>query len=200
MSLVAVAATQAATVTAVSAVYLGQSITVVESYARVLGMLIRVILVMIGMGIGIGIGVILLVVPGIILGCMWALTIPVVVLENADLGDALSRSRQLTQGHRWRVFMIFILFTGLYYLAFFVIETPLIALVVTKGPESLRSIWSGVVVATLGQVATILMTPLMTIAFSVMYYDERVRKEAFDIQFLMSATPAQVQAETADLS
>jgi hypothetical protein len=27
----------------------------------------------------------------------------------------------------------------------------------------------------------------MTIAFSLMYYDERVRKEAFDIQWMMSS-------------
>jgi hypothetical protein len=28
--------------------------------------------------------------------------------------------------------------------------------------------------------------PLMTIGFSLLYYDERVRKEAFDLQLMMS--------------
>ena len=34
-------------------------------------------------------------------------------------------------------------------------------------------------------ISQILVTPLMTIAFSLMYYDERVRKEAFDIELMM---------------
>jgi len=47
-----------------------------------------------------------------------------------------------------------------------------------------------------------LVGPLATIAFSLIYYDERVRKEAFDLQLMMmtldaqplAASPAQVQA------
>jgi hypothetical protein len=32
--------------------------------------------------------------------------------------------------------------------------------------------------------------PLATIAFSLVYYDERVRKEAFDMQLMMSTLDA----------
>jgi hypothetical protein len=47
-----------------------------------------------------------------------------------------------------------------------------------------------------------LVGPLATIAFSLVYYDERVRKEAFDLQLMMttidasslSASPTQVGA------
>jgi hypothetical protein len=47
-----------------------------------------------------------------------------------------------------------------------------------------------------------LVGPLATIAFSLVYYDERVRKEAFDLQLMMTtidaatlpASPAQVGA------
>src|SRR5215469_6901848 len=64
--------------TAVSAVYFGQPITVRGAYSKIMGMIFRVVLVMIGMGIGIMIGTVLLIVPGIILALMWALTIPIV--------------------------------------------------------------------------------------------------------------------------
>src|SRR5690242_11686210 len=184
--LASVAASQAATVTAVSAVYFGQSITVRATYSRIKGLIFRVVLVMIGMGMGIGIGLLLLLFPGIILALMWALTIPVVVLEGADLFEALGRSRHLTAGHRGRVFLIFILFTGITYLFTLILESPLFALIATKGATAVRGGGAMIFIYVISFVTESLITPLMTIAFSLMYYDERVRKEAFDIQLLMS--------------
>jgi hypothetical protein len=184
--LASIAASQAATVTAVSAVYFGQPITVRETYSRVKGLIFRVVLVMIGMGMGIGIGLLLLLVPGIILALMWALTIPVVVLEGADLFEALGRSRLLTAGHRGRVFLIFLLFTGITYLFTIILESPLFALIATKGATAVRSGGVMIFLYVISFATESLITPLMTIAFSLMYYDERVRKEAFDIQLLMS--------------
>jgi hypothetical protein len=43
-----------------------------------------------------------------------------------------------------------------------------------------------------GFVATSLVGALGTIAFSVVYYDERVRKEAFDLQLMMTTLDAPV--------
>jgi hypothetical protein len=37
-----------------------------------------------------------------------------------------------------------------------------------------------------------LVGPLATIVFSLLYYDERVRKEAFDLQLMMQALDAPV--------
>jgi hypothetical protein len=189
--LVSVAAAQAATVTAVSSVYLGQTLTVGETYSRVRGKIVRVVLTMIGMGIGIGIGLLLLIVPGIILFLMWGLTIPVVVLEDADLFEALRRSRALTAGHRSRVFLIVLLFALLTYLFTMVWEIPLLAVLMRGGVQSMQQrMTNPALVIASGSVSFLteaLLTPLMTIAFSLMYYDERVRKEAFDIQWMMSS-------------
>ena len=102
--LVGVAAAQSGTIIAVSAVHLSQPITIREAYSRVREMLGRIVLLTIGLGMGIGIGLVLLIVPGIILTLMWALAVPVAVLEDASLGEAMSRSRALTAGHRGRVF------------------------------------------------------------------------------------------------
>jgi hypothetical protein len=194
--LASVAAAQAATVTAVSAVYFGQAITVQETYSRIMGLVLRVVLVMIGMGIGIVLGLLLLIIPGIILTLMWALTIPVVVLEGADLFEALGRSRQLTAGHRGRVFLIFLLFTGLTYLFTLILETPIFALMATKGVAAVRGGGIIVFIYAISFLVESLITPLMTIALSLMYYDERVRKEAFDIQLLMS-NPHQGSSQSA---
>lgn len=200
LSMAAVAAAQAATVTAVSAVYLDQRITVRESYSRIMGMIPRVVLVMIGMGIGIGIGILLVIVPGIIFALMWALTIPIVVLEHADLGEALSRSRELTSGHRLRVLMIFVLFTVLTYLVFLVLESPIIAIIVAKGAKAALGGAMSIATYTLSLISECLVTPLMTIALSLMYYDERVRKEAFDIQLMMGGLEGQTQSVAPSVS
>ncbi len=203
--LVSVAAAQAATVTAVSSVYLGQPITVRETYSQVKGKLLRVVLAMIGMGIGVSIGLILLVVPGIILFLMWSLTIPVVVLEDADLFEALRRSRELTAGHRGRVFVIIFLFAVLTYMFMMLWEVPLLAMLMKGGVQSMqhRITNPAFTIATNGMtfVTQALLAPLMTIAFSLMYYDERVRKEAFDIQLMMSGPePGEAQPAASGLS
>jgi membrane-anchored glycerophosphoryl diester phosphodiesterase (GDPDase) len=122
---------------------------------------------------------------------MWALTIPVVVLEDADLFEALRRSRALTAGHRSRVFLIVLLFALLTYLFTMVWEIPLLAVLMRGGVQSMQQrMTNPALVIASGSVSFLteaLLTPLMTIAFSLMYYDERVRKEAFDIQWMMSS-------------
>lgn len=49
--------------------------------------------------------------------------------------------------------------------------------------------------------ASTLAGPIATIAIALIYYDERVRKEAFDLQLMMEAIgmpkPAQAQAQAA---
>ncbi len=191
LRLLAVAAATSATIIVVSAAYLEQPITMGEAYSRVSGTFIRIFFIMWGMGIGIGIGLILLIVPGIILFLMWGLTIPVAVLEDLGLGDSLSRSRQLTAGHRFRVLAIY----GLYFALVFSAEAGLLApigIIValkahTAGAIAAAAPIINILTIILSYVIECLVTPILTIALSLMYYDERVRKEAFDIQLMMTA-------------
>jgi hypothetical protein len=55
-------------------------------------------------GIAITIGLILLIVPGLWLITIWAVIIPVIVIERAGVLDSFGRSRQLVRGHGWHVF------------------------------------------------------------------------------------------------
>lgn len=53
--------------------------------------------------------------------------------------------------------------------------------------------------AVAGFIAGVLTGPLATIAMSLVYYDERVRKEAFDLQLMMAALDGpQAGAASAD--
>jgi hypothetical protein len=185
----AVAAATAATIIVVSAVYLEQPISVSEAYRRVSGMLLRIFFIMIGMGIGIGIGFVLLIVPGIILGLMWGLAIPVAVLEDTGLSESLSRSRHLTAGHRSRVFAIYLLYFVLMYVLFIALGGSLGAILAIKAGHAVTAtalppIFAVITVA-VSFVIECLVTPVLTISLALMYYDERVRKEAYDIQLMM---------------
>src|SRR5206468_87068 len=55
-------------------------------------------------GIAITIGLILIIVPGLFLITIWAVIVPVIVLEGAGVFDAFRRSHQLVRGRGWHVF------------------------------------------------------------------------------------------------
>ena len=71
--------------------------------------------------------------------------------------------------------------------------TPFSALAVfagVKNPEMMR-FWT--VLADLGNgVSSTLVSPVLLIASSVFYFDLRVRKEAFDLQFMMDPQSEQI--------
>lgn len=66
--------------------------------------------------IGVWIGAIFLIVPGVMLGIMWAVAMPAVVAEHTGVIGAFGRSRALTKGARWEVFGILLLAFVLYML------------------------------------------------------------------------------------
>lgn len=184
-----IAAAHAATIVVVSAAYLERPISLQEAYGRVSGMLVRIFFIMIVSGLGIVLGTLLLIVPGVILFLMWALAIPVAVLEDAGLGDSLSRSRFLTEGHRLRVVAIYLLYFALVSALELALMGPLGVLIALKsgGSGHTPPAALSVMLQIAGYVIQCLVTPVLTICLSLLYYDERVRKEAFDIQLMMSA-------------
>lgn len=186
----AVAASQGATVVAVSRVHLGNNTSISESFAGIKGRILYLALIMIGVGIGVGIGFVLLIVPGIIFALMWSLTIPVAVLEDKGLRDATSRSAELTKGSRGRIFMIYFLFLVLMYIVYILWEIPIFAAlgIFAHGqrPMTALPVWTQIAFPVGTFLTECLVGPLLTIALSLVYYDQRVRKEAFDLQLMMS--------------
>jgi hypothetical protein len=185
------AASQGATVVAVSKVHLGTDTSVSEAFAGIKGRILYLALIMIGVGIGVGIGFVLLIVPGIILALMWALTIPVAVLEDKGLRDATARSAELTKGNRGRIFMVYFLFIVLMYIVILLWEVPIFAAIGIfarsgQRPLTVLPVWTQVALPVCTFLSQCLVGPLLTIALSLVYYDQRVRKEAFDLQLMMS--------------
>jgi uncharacterized membrane protein len=63
-----------------------------------LGYLVRAILV--------SLAYLLLIVPGVILSVMWAFTFPVIAETRIGFWEAMHRSAVLTEGYRWRIFLL----------------------------------------------------------------------------------------------
>jgi hypothetical protein len=192
LTVIVSAASQAATVIAVSQVHLDRPASVADSFSRVKDEIAGVIGMTMLVELGVGAGFIALIVPGIILAMMWSLAVPVKILENKSATDAMARSSDLTKGDRGRIFVIWLLFVVLSVGVGLLLRWPVEA---AAGVSSMAALQRGsrgwqaaLLVSTF--VSECLVGPLATIAFSVVYYDERVRKEAFDLQLMMTTLDA----------
>jgi hypothetical protein len=188
--MLAMAVANAATVIAVSQVHLGRTTSVSQAYGAVKPRLVRLIMIMVGLGVGIGIGFILLIIPGIILMLKWALTVPVAVIEKKGLSDSTARSSFLTKGRRGRIFVVFFLFTVLTYIVILLWEVPMLAIIgisARSGHGAVAGLGWIPILAAVGSFVTFsIVGPLLPIALSLIYYDERVRREAFDLEVMMA--------------
>lgn len=183
-----VGATQAATIFAVSDLYLGRETSVRSAYRQVGSRVFRVLLVIFLAGLVSGVGFILLIVPGIILMCRMAVSVPVAMLENSGAVPSIERSMQLTKDFAMQIFLIFLLIYALSIAASMVLQMPFTVLQMISMARSHAMSFGVAVLQNLGTfLAEVLVTPVGTIAFSLMYYNLRVRKEAFDVQHLMTS-------------
>ena len=132
--------------------------------------------------------IVLYVAAGLALVCLpvglWLLTrlafvLPAMYAEQQGVGKALERTWELTRGAFWRTFGLFLLL-GLLLYALSIVLTPVflgIAAVIPEAPLWLR--------VSLGLsfvgISSALLYPLFAIAVTLMYFDLRVRREAFDL-------------------
>jgi uncharacterized membrane protein len=194
LSMVVAAAAQAATVVAVSQVHLDRPAGVMDSFSKVKHQIIGVIGLSLKIGIFVGLWSLLFIVPGILKAIEWSLAVPAKVLEDKSASEAMSRSSELSQGNRGRIFVIWFLFMVLSIGVSMLFQWP-IQIGARASGGNISPVRN---VAVVWQVASLIATffaqclvgPLATIAFSLVYYDERVRKEAFDLQLMMTTIDA----------
>src|SRR4051794_28383432 len=72
-----------------------------QLFASVGPVLLTLVVVAFLAGVGVAIGFALIVVPGLFLMTIWAVTAPVVVIERAGVIGAFRRSQELVRGHGW---------------------------------------------------------------------------------------------------
>jgi hypothetical protein len=186
-----VGAAQAATIFAVSDLYLGRPASVRGSYRKVGSKAFRVLLLLFLVGLTVGVGFLLLIIPGFILLCRTAIAVPASMLEDTKAIGSIERSMQLTKGFAMQVFLIFLLVWVLSYVAILIFQVPFVYLEGAAAQAHQTLSFGMLVLQHLASfLSEVLVGPIGTIAFSLMYYNLRVRKEAFDIQHLMNSLQA----------
>lgn len=115
--------------------------------------------------------------------------VPAAVMENLGIRAALKRSKQLTAGTKGRIFLLFLFVLALYFVAV-AIQTPLTVLIVQK--KTAQVFLMQALVLLVGFFTGSVIGPVGAIGLCLFYIDQRIRKEGFDIEFLIdrSATPA----------
>jgi uncharacterized protein UPF0259 len=109
-------------------------------------------------GIAITIGLILIIVPGLFLITIWAVIVPVIVLEGAGVFDAFGRSRQLVRGRGWHVFGTLVLTWIILLVVNLVLGAIFVAL-----PDMLSNGLSSVISGTL-------VAPFIALVVTLVYY------------------------------
>jgi hypothetical protein len=129
----------------------------------------------------------------------YCLAIPACIIEGMPARPALRRSRFLARQSLRRITLIYLLMVVL----------GLVLSTVLWLPGQLYAVYfrhsliMAILLRSLGSfIAGALAGPIATIAIALVYYDQRIRKEAFDLQFMMEsiAQPIAQPAPTAALS
>ncbi|HLW51231.1 MAG TPA: hypothetical protein VKW06_00175 [Candidatus Angelobacter sp.] len=121
--------------------------------------------------------------------CRYSLAIPACALEKLSAQDALARSRSLVAGSMGRIVGIYLLTIVMAAVLASVLQLPAFFSmnIFTMKPGDQVSaafmFWSLLG----GFLGRILAGPIATVAIALVYYDQRVRKEAFDLQLMMDA-------------
>ena len=111
-----------------------------------------------------------------------SLALPAAMVEQLPVGAAMRRSKALVAGRKGRIFLLLLL-AGVVYGMAGALESPF----------TIFALRAGGVGRVVGIAATLLIqvvisavsSALLGIAFAVFYFDERVRREGFDVELLL---------------
>ncbi|HJY65554.1 MAG TPA: hypothetical protein VJ254_02405 [Streptosporangiaceae bacterium] len=109
-------------------------------------------------GIAITIGLLLIIVPGLFLITIWAVIVPVIIIERSGALASFSRSRELVRGHGWHVFGTLVLV----YIIMLVVNIVL-GLIFSALPHVLGDGLSAVISGTL-------ISPFLALVVTLVYY------------------------------
>jgi hypothetical protein len=124
-------------------------------------------------------GVIGLVVVAAIMFLRLLLITQVIVVEDVRGSAALRRSWDLMRGNFWRAVLILVFTFIVAFVLAIVLQFP-VSLLAAMRPSPASKILDMV----MGQLAQIVTVPFAGIAFTLLYYDSRIRQEAFDLEIM----------------
>ncbi|HEU5350332.1 MAG TPA: hypothetical protein VFU55_01960 [Terracidiphilus sp.] len=121
----------------------------------------------------------------VIMALRYALAVPACVVEDTKARKSIRRSIELSKGARGRIFLLFLLVVavdmGL------VMITQLFFIVSVIKHHNVLPVWERVAQQVVGFFTNTFVQPILATGLTLFYYDQRVRKEGFDIEWMMRA-------------
>ncbi|MGH7151135.1 MAG: hypothetical protein ACREIU_10570, partial [Planctomycetota bacterium] len=164
---------QGSLIQAVSDVYLGNRAGVQTAFGRAFRRVLPMLGAALLMTIAIFVGFLLLIVPGILWLAALSCVNAAVMLESRSVLGSFRRSRELTRGFRKKALLLIVLASLIGW-----IWGALVGAVsgwLDLGPASLT---------VLTHAANVFYAPFYAVVTILLYYDLRIRKEAFDLEVL----------------
>lgn len=118
-------------------------------------------------------GFALLIIPGLILYTMWFVAVAACVVERTGPWRSMRRSRELTKGHRWKIFGVALLL-----ILFSLVNRALRFVLISTGSETLALIG--------GMIWVAISYAFSSVVIAVSYYELRAAKEGIDIEQIAS--------------
>lgn len=181
---------------AVSACYLNEPISVGKAYRAIGSMLFRYLGSVLLSGIAIFLGFMACFVPGLILMTRYAFVCESVVLEGCFGSKARGRSADLVRGSGWRVFC-YLIALGVLNIVVAIAVGGLPGMLIPEA--ALGPLGSTLMTEAFQNFITLFTAPYFSIVVILLYYDLRVRKEAFDLEILAKsmapAPPARAEVD-----
>ena len=112
-------------------------------------------------------------IAGFYLFLRWFAVVPVLLIENKGFEDAFHRSRDLSQGFKMRILGTQCLAWLIVFAVIFALQLALAFVPMAPAARLL-----------INAVAEILVLPVVSIVLTVLYYDQRIRKDGFDLEMM----------------
>lgn len=132
-----------------------------------------------------------LVVYGVWMSLSLSLAFPACVIEQSGVSAAIKRSFSLAKGTKRRILMLYLLGMALSTILTIAVVVPLIIVLALlpglNSPEHSQALGTAALFIIYGARFAVqaLTRPVYGIALMLFYYDQRVRQEAFDIEWMM---------------
>jgi uncharacterized membrane protein len=129
---------------------------------------------------------------GIIMSLRYSLAVPACTVEDLKARAAIRRSIQLSKGSRGRIFMLALL-AGIIQLGLAGVTQGFFVVVGIKH-HGVIPVWMTVMQQFMAFLTNTFVGPIYATGFTLFYYDQRVRKEGYDIERMMQ-TAGMVQPD-----
>ena len=136
---------------------------------------------------------------GIFMSLRYSLAMPACVVEELPAGASIKRSIQLSKGARGRIFVLGLLVYAIRMLLAMLLGFPMFFYAI-KHVGSPLPLGLTALAQVAGFLTNTFIGPIYSTGLTLFYYDQRVRKEGFDIVWMMQAAGLSPQAELPEVA